>query len=97
MTGIAIALVLLLGLTDEGIAALFESGQGLGRMFVHTLGVRRNAVDIVAIVLSGTGTSREHIQRLGRILRAVEGKRALLYEVIAENTSEENTSRRRRS
>lgn len=53
VTGIAIALVLLLGLTDEGIAALFESGQGLGRMFVHTLGVKRNALDIVAIVLSG--------------------------------------------
>ena len=50
----------------------------------------------VAIVLSGTGTSREHIQRLGRILRPMEGKRALLYEVIAENTSEEGTARRRR-
>ena len=51
----------------------------------------------VAIVLSGTGTSREHIQRLGRILRPMEGKRALLYEVIAENTSEEGTARRRRA
>ena len=50
----------------------------------------------VAIVLSGTGASREYIQRLGRILRPMEGKRALLYEVIAENTSEEGTARRRR-
>ena len=50
----------------------------------------------VAIVLSGTGASREHIQRLGRILRPMEGKRALLYEVVAENTSEEGTARRRR-
>lgn len=50
----------------------------------------------VAIVLSGTGAPREHIQRLGRILRPLEGKRALLYEVIAEGTSEEGTSRRRR-
>lgn len=53
VAAIAIALVLLLGLTDEGVAALFESGRGLGRIFVHTLGVKRNAVDIVAIVLSG--------------------------------------------
>lgn len=51
----------------------------------------------VAIVLSGTGSTREHVQRLGRILRRGNGnKLALLYEVVAENTSEENTSRRRR-
>jgi superfamily II DNA or RNA helicase len=52
----------------------------------------------VAIVLSGTGSTREHIQRLGRILRKGKDpdKLALLYEVIAEDTSEENVSRRRR-
>jgi len=50
----------------------------------------------IAIVLSGTGSTREYIQRLGRILRRGEGKLAVLYEVIAEATSEENTSRRRR-
>ncbi len=51
----------------------------------------------VAIVLSGTGAEREYIQRLGRVLRPIEGKRAILYEVICEGTSEENISRRRRS
>ncbi len=51
----------------------------------------------VAIVLSGTGTRREYIQRLGRILRPLEGKRAILYEIIAEGTGEEGVSRRRRS
>ena len=50
----------------------------------------------VAIVLSGTGTIREHVQRLGRILRPGEGKQAVLYEVVAANTAEMNTSRRRR-
>jgi superfamily II DNA or RNA helicase len=52
----------------------------------------------VAIVLSGTGSTREFIQRLGRILRRGKDKDkvALLYEIVAENTSEENTSRRRR-
>ncbi len=50
----------------------------------------------VAVVLSGTGSSREYVQRLGRILRRGEGKLALLYEVIAEDTSEEGVSRRRR-
>ena len=51
----------------------------------------------VAIILSGTGSSREYIQRLGRVLRkGSEGhKLALLYEVVAEDTSEEGTSQRR--
>jgi DNA or RNA helicases of superfamily II len=49
----------------------------------------------VAIVLSGSGSSREHIQRLGRILRKKEGKQAILYEVVARNTTEEYTSQKR--
>lgn len=49
----------------------------------------------VAIILSGSGSSREHIQRLGRILRKREGKQAILYEVVARNTTEEFTSQKR--
>ena len=50
----------------------------------------------VAVVLSGTSTEREHIQRLGRILRQVKGKKAVLYEVVTEGTSEERASQQRR-
>jgi superfamily II DNA or RNA helicase len=50
----------------------------------------------VAIILSGTGTVREHVQRLGRILRKAGDKRAVLYEVITRGTAEEFTSSRRR-
>lgn len=50
----------------------------------------------VAVVLSGTGTVREHVQRLGRILRKADGKSAVLYEVVVLGTSEERTSERRR-
>ena len=50
----------------------------------------------VGVVLSGSGTVREHVQRLGRILRREEGKQAVLYEVIAEDTAEEFVSNRRR-
>jgi superfamily II DNA or RNA helicase len=51
----------------------------------------------VAILLSGTGSAREYIQRLGRVLRKGKaGKRAILYEVITEETTEEGVSRRRR-
>jgi superfamily II DNA or RNA helicase len=49
----------------------------------------------LAIVLSGTGSAREHIQRLGRILRARPGKRAKLYEVVSKDTLEENIAKRR--
>src|SRR3982751_2474717 len=49
----------------------------------------------VAVVLSGSGSSREHIQRLGRILRKQPGKEAILYEVISAGTTEENISKRR--
>jgi superfamily II DNA or RNA helicase len=50
----------------------------------------------VGIVLSGTGSVREHVQRLGRLLRKYEGKQAVLYEVVARGTAEEYTSDKRR-
>jgi superfamily II DNA or RNA helicase len=46
--------------------------------------------------MSGTGTVREHVQRLGRILRPKAGKQATLYELVAANTAEVGTSARRR-
>ncbi|WP_439638076.1 DEAD/DEAH box helicase family protein [Spirulina sp.] len=53
----------------------------------------------IAIILSGTGSTREYVQRLGRVLRKGNSpdKLAILYEVIATDTSEERTSERRRS
>ncbi len=50
----------------------------------------------VAIVLSGSGSVREHVQRLGRVLRKSGDKEAVLYEVITRGTVEEYTSSRRR-
>ena len=51
----------------------------------------------VGIIVSGSGSIREHVQRLGRILRAKAGKRAILYELISDGTSEMNVSKRRRN
>jgi superfamily II DNA or RNA helicase len=50
----------------------------------------------VAVVLSGSGSVREHVQRLGRVLRKSGDKEAVLYEVITRDTVEEFTSSRRR-
>jgi len=62
--------------------------------------VLNEGVDIpaasVAIVISGSGAVREHVQRLGRILRQQAGKRAVLYELVTADTAEQYTSDRRR-
>jgi superfamily II DNA or RNA helicase len=67
---------------------------------IVTSKVLNEGVDVpdanVAVVLSGSGSVREHVQRLGRILRQREGKRALLYEIVTARTTETFTSDRRR-
>jgi len=50
----------------------------------------------VGVVVSGTGSIREHVQRLGRILRPARGKQATLYELVSQGTSEYYVSDRRR-
>ncbi len=49
----------------------------------------------VAIVVSGSSTTREHIQRLGRIIRP-KAATAMLYEVITRQTCEVRAARKRR-
>ena len=51
----------------------------------------------VGIILSGTGSKREFTQRLGRILRKKEDKRAVLYEIVSRETTEVRSSYRRRT
>ena len=51
----------------------------------------------VGIIVSGSGSVREHVQRLGRLLRPQADKLALLYEILSANTAEAYTSERRRS
>jgi superfamily II DNA or RNA helicase len=68
---------------------------------VATSRVLNEGVDVpdanVAVVLSGSGSVREHVQRLGRVLRKKDGKRAVLYELVTSNTTEAHTSERRRA
>jgi superfamily II DNA or RNA helicase len=67
---------------------------------VVTSKVLNEGVDVpeanVAVVISGSGSVREHVQRLGRILRQKEGKQARLYELVSAGTTETYTSERRR-
>lgn len=77
-------------------------GLGDGRWnVVGTSRVLNEGVDMpdvsIGVILSGTGSVREHVQRLGRILRRRQGKRAVLYELVTADTSESFTSQRRRA
>lgn len=51
----------------------------------------------VAVVLGGTSGVREYIHRLGRVLRKVENREAVLFEVIARGTVDESKAQRRRT
>jgi superfamily II DNA or RNA helicase len=81
---------------SEILARLADGSYGA----VVTSKVLNEGVDVpdasVAIVISGSGSVREHVQRLGRILRKRDGKRAVLYELVTADTSEAFTSDRRR-
>jgi superfamily II DNA or RNA helicase len=67
---------------------------------VVTSRVLDEGVDIpdaeLGIIMSGTGSGRELIQRLGRILRPKpDGRRARLVEIVSRHTRETNTSAKR--
>jgi superfamily II DNA or RNA helicase len=49
----------------------------------------------VAIVVAGRLGGREHVQRVGRVLRPKEGKTALVYELVVRGTAEVSQSARR--
>ena len=48
----------------------------------------------VGIIVSGTSSARQFIQRLGRLLRPAEGKTARLYYVALKDTQEERTMKK---
>ncbi len=50
----------------------------------------------VAVIVGGTLGEREHVQRVGRLLRPSEGKRAMVYELVTRHTIEVGQARRRR-
>lgn len=81
----------------EAFLAHFRSGE---YPVLVTSKVLNEGVDVpeanVAIIVSGSGSVREHVQRLGRILRARPGKEAVLYELVSKGTTEQSINKRRR-
>ena len=67
---------------------------------IVTSKVLNEGVDVpeakIAVVLGGSGSAREYVQRLGRVLRKRGNIQAVLYEVIARKTVDERIAQRRR-
>ena len=79
------------------VLAGFKSGR---YNVVVTSRVLDEGVDVpdaeLGIIMSGTGSGRELIQRLGRILRPKQdGRKARLVELVSKHTRETNTSAKR--
>ena len=49
----------------------------------------------VAVIVGGSAGAREHVQRVGRLLRPGDGKSAVVYELVTRGTLEVQQSRRR--
>ena len=98
--GLMLAAPVVTGKTDpvkrDLALSLFRSGRS--RILVVTT-VGDEGLDIpdanVGIILSGTGSRRQLVQRLGRLLRPAPGKtEAKLYEVFVKGTMEEAQARK---
>jgi superfamily II DNA or RNA helicase len=51
----------------------------------------------IAIVVGGSSSTRRHVQRIGRVLRPRDGKRARVYELVVGETKEVEYVERRRA
>jgi superfamily II DNA or RNA helicase len=68
---------------------------------IVTSKVLNEGVDVpeakVAVVLGGSASAREYVQRLGRVLRKHGNAQAVLYEIIARKTVDERIAQQRQS
>jgi superfamily II DNA or RNA helicase len=80
----------------ERILSKFKDGR---LRAVASARVLNEGIDVpdarVAIIASGTLGEREHVQRIGRVLRPAPGKRALVYELVTQATVDERMARSR--
>lgn len=81
----------------EKILKLFKTLKS-GILVLTTVG--DEGIDIpdanVGIIVTGTGSRRQFVQRLGRLLRPNNGKVAKLYEIVTRGTAEEYQASKRK-
>jgi superfamily II DNA or RNA helicase len=81
----------------EEILSNFHAGKYMRIVTSRVLDEGINVPDAsMAVILSGSGSNRQFIQRLGRILRKTPGKEAFLHELVSAGTAEIYMSYRRK-
>lgn len=81
---------------DEALAR-FRAGEVRALVSARVL---NEGIDVpaaeVAVIVGATGGPREYVQRVGRLLRPAEGKRAVIYELVVPGSQEVARVARRR-
>ena len=84
---------------SEREAALSAFRRGELRVLVSAR-VLNEGIDVpeadIGIIVAGTSGEREHVQRVGRLLRPAPDKRAIVYELVAAGTHEVRKANERR-
>jgi superfamily II DNA or RNA helicase len=81
----------------ERVLAHFKEGKLRALVSAQVLNEGLDVPDAdIGIVVAGSKGEREHVQRVGRVLRPRPGKRALVYELVVRATGEVEQARRRR-
>jgi superfamily II DNA or RNA helicase len=82
----------------EAALARFRDGELRALVSARVLNEGVDVPDAdTAIVVGAALGEREHVQRVGRLLRPRDGKRALLYEIVVRGTFEVRQAARRRA
>jgi superfamily II DNA or RNA helicase len=82
----------------ERVLDLFKEGRLRALVSAQVLNEGLDVPDAeVGIIVAGNKGEREHVQRVGRVLRPRPGKRALVYELVVRSTAEVEQARKRRS
>jgi superfamily II DNA or RNA helicase len=82
----------------DRMLSLFQQGELRALVSAQVLNEGLDVPDAeVGIIVAGTKGEREHVQRVGRVLRPRPGKRALVYELVVRATGEVTAARRRRN
>jgi superfamily II DNA or RNA helicase len=80
----------------EKILAKFRDGRLRAMVSARVLNEGIDVPDArIAIVVSGSLGAREHVQRIGRVLRPAPGKQALVYELVTSRTVDERQAKSR--
>lgn len=87
-----------IGRRERGLAlSAFRAGEIRALVSSRVLNEGIDVPDAqVAIIVGGTHGEREHVQRIGRLLRPAPGKRAIVYELVSAGTTEMRQSLERR-